>query len=165
MNIQTLMNEISDCDKLSDRLWGFLSSRIYSVSTRELDGTKNVMSNYYDEYQKVLKEYEDNLSKLTKLKTILYEKNNTFKLSDGRSIQSAIIDNSNLRKLKSTYEELLIYVDTTRRIDEANSSYFEVNTINYDRSVIEKELASIVKKIQETDLEISKLNSIEFIID
>ena len=38
---------------------------------------------------------------------MIYEKNNTFKLPDGRTIQEAIVDNTNLRKMKSLYTSLL----------------------------------------------------------
>ena len=45
-----------------------------------------------------MKEQEDILKKISKLKATLYEKNNSFKLSDGRTIQDAIIDNTYLRR-------------------------------------------------------------------
>ncbi len=39
------------------------------------------------------------------------KKNNSFKLSDGRTIQDAIIDNTYLRRLKSSYDNMLKYKD------------------------------------------------------
>ena len=162
INISGLMNLISDYDKQLDRLWNFLRSKVYSMSIQELNGTVNVITNAYDEYQDVLDEYKDKLDKVTQLKTILYEKNNTFKLSDGRTIQTAIIDNSNLRKLKITYEELLDYNDYKKRITEVNNSYFECNKLNYNKEKIKDELNTLNDKIQKTDFEISLLNSQEF---
>ena len=109
-----------------------------------------------------MKELEEGISYLTKLKTILYEKNNSFKLTDGRTIQEAIVDNTNLRKLKNVYETLLLSKNSKRRVTEVNNSYFECRTINFDLNDIREKLVTLDKKIQETDFEISKLNSLEF---
>ena len=99
---------------------------------------------------------------ITRIKSIIYEKNNTFKLPDGRSIQEAIVDNTNLRKMKSLYSSLLNNRASKRRVTEVNNSYFECKTLNYDIEKIKNENELIEKKMQETDFEISKLNSIEF---
>lgn len=99
------------------------------------------------------------------LKSVLYEKNNSFKLSDGRTIQEAIIDNTNLRKMKSSYDLLLNFRDVKKRITEVNNSYFEVKIVNFDINKIKRESDELENIIQKTDFEISKLNSIEFTID
>ena len=93
-----------------------------------------------------------------------YEKNNEFKLSDGRTIQQAIVDNTNLRKLKTTYENLLLLKNTKKRVTEVNNSYFESKTLNFDQNKLKKRLEEIDSEIQKTDFEISKLNSVEFSI-
>ena len=118
----------------------------------------------YTEYLKkiIRKEIEKISKELSRLKAILYEKNNEFKLSDGRTIQQAIVDNTNLRKLKTTYENLLLLKNTKKRVTEVNNSYFESKTLNFDQSKLKKRLEEIDSEIQKTDFEISKLNSIEF---
>ena len=78
------------------------------------------------------------------------------------TIQEAIVDNTNLRKLKQTYEQLLLFKSSKKRITEVNNSYFECKTINYDSKKLMEKLKEIDKEIQRTDFEISKLNSIEF---
>ena len=83
-------------------------------------------------------------------------------MPDGRTIQEAIVDNTNLRKMKSLYSSLLNKRNSKRRVTEVNNSYFECKTLNYDIEKIKNENELIEKKIQETDFEISKLNSIEF---
>lgn len=83
-------------------------------------------------------------------------------MPDGRTIQEAIVDNTNLRKMKSLYSSLLNKRSSKRRVTEVNNSYFECKTLNYDIEKIKNENELIEKKIQETDFEISKLNSIEF---
>ena len=89
----------------------------------------------------------------------MYEKNNQFKLNDGRSIQQAIVDNTNLRKLKTVYEQLLLLKNSKKRVTEVNNSYFECKTVNFNSKQISEKIDN---KIQETDFEISKLNSVEF---
>ena len=99
------------------------------------------------------------------MRAVLYEKNNEFKLSDGRSIQEAIVDNTNLRKLKSVYSSLVPLRDSKDRMTEVHNSYFNCKTLNFDTKELKKELSAIESKIQKTDFEISKLNSIEFEIE
>lgn len=90
------------------------------------------------------------------------KKNNSFKLSDGRTIQDAIIDNTYLRRLKSSYDNMLKYKNSKKRITEVNNSYFDCYEVNYDSDEIRKKSKTLEKQIQRTDFEISKLNSIEF---
>lgn len=46
-----------------------------------------------------------------------------------------------------------------------NNSYFECKTVNFDQVKLRKEYEALEAKIQDTDFEISKLNSIEFEAD
>ncbi len=161
-NISALMSLISEEER-------YLNSRLYTIkeyaintSVEELDGKINIIEDNKEEFERDLKELERSSSELSKLKTILYEKNNQFKLSDNRNIQQAIVDNNNLRKLKSLYEQLLLLKNTKKRVTEVNNSYFECKTLNFDSKQIRERLEEIEKKIQNTDFEISKLNSIEF---
>ena len=81
---------------------------------------------------------------------------------DGRTIQDAIIDNTYLRRLKSSYDNMLKYKNSKKRITEVNNSYFDCYEVNYDSDEIRKKSKELEKQIQRTDFEISKLNSIEF---
>ena len=85
-----------------------------------------------------------------------------FKLTDGRTIQEAIVDNANLRSVKTAYEELLNLKNTKKRVTEVNNSYFECKTLNFDMRDLKNKIKLIDEQIQKTDFEISKLNSIEF---
>ena len=107
-NIAALMSLISEEER-------YLNGRIYTIkgyaintSVEELDGRINIIEDNKEAFDLDLKEIERISKELSKLKRVLYEKNNQFKLSDGRSIQQAIVDNTNLRKLKSTFEQLLM---------------------------------------------------------
>lgn len=161
-NISALMNLISEEER-------YLNSRMYTIkglaintTVEELDGKVNVIEDNKEAFDLDLKELEKSISDLSKLKAMLYEKNNSFKLTDGRTIQQAIVDNTNLRKLKSTYEQLLLSKNSKRRITEVNNSYFECKSINFNADEIREKLKEVEDKIQKTDFEISKLNSIEF---
>ena len=60
---------------------------------------------------------------------------------------------------------MLTFRNIKRRVTEVNNSYFECKTVNFDIDEVKNELMVIESKIQNTDFEISKLNSIEFEID
>lgn len=161
-NISALMNLISEEEK-------YLNNRAYNIrglalntSVQELDGRVNIIEDNKETFDLELKGLEESIKKLSELKTILYEKNNSFKLNDGRTIQQAIVDNTNLRKLKTCYEQLLLSKSSKKRMTEVNNSYFECRTINFEPSIIKEKLDKIDKTIQQTDFEISKLNSVEF---
>lgn len=162
INISGLMTIIADEERKFNNLANSLRTNIYNTSIQELNGTINVIEDYKDEFTKNMISYKESLTKITRLKSILYEKNNSFKLSDGRTIQEAIIENTNLRKMKGTYDYILSFKNTKRRVTEVNNSYFENKTVNYDIESLKKEMEILENKIQKTDIEISKLNSIEF---
>ena len=159
-NISELMNIIADEEKKFVNITSYIEERIFNETIIELDGRVNVIKNYKKDFEEAMKEQEDILKKISKLKATLYEKNNSFKLSDGRTIQDAI--NTYLRRLKSSYDNMLKYKDSKKRITEVNNSYFDCYEVNYDSDEIRKKSKELEKQIQRTDFEISKLNSIEF---
>lgn len=165
LNIASLMNIISLEETKLSNYNSYLLNRVYSTSILELNGTVNVIEDYKEEFSNTLEELIATVNKITKLKTILYEKNNIFKLSDGRTIQEAITENNYLRRVKFIYDNILTYRDITKRVTEVNNSYFEVKKVNFNVDNIKRKQEEINKIIQDTDFEISKLNSIEFEID
>ena len=162
INISGLMTIIADEERKFSNLGNSLRTNIYNTSIQELNGTINVIEDYKEEFTNNMISYKESLTKITRLKSILYEKNNSFKLSDGRTIQEAIIENTNLRKMKGTCDYILSFRNTKRRVTEVNNSYFENKTVNYDIDSLKNEMEILENKIQKTDIEISKLNSIEF---
>ena len=161
-NISAIMNLISEEER-------YLNSRMYTIkgyaintSVEELDGRTNVIEDNKEAFDLDMEELKRSAKEVSRLKTILYEKNNQFKLTDGRSIQQAIVDNANLRKLKSVYEQLLLLKNSKKRVTEVNNSYFECRTVNFDSKELKKRLDEIDSEIQKTDFEISRLNSVEF---
>ena len=161
-NISTLMNLISEEERCLNSKSYTIKGYAVNTSVEELDGRINTIEDNKESFDLDLEAIEKSINELSRLKTILYEKNNQFKLNDGRSIQQAIVDNTNLRKLKTVYEQLLLLKNSKKRVIEVNNSYFECKTVNFNSKQITEKLEKIDNKIQETDFEISKLNSVEF---
>ena len=163
-----LSNLISIAEKKKKRFMEYnyqVKEHTHSTSTQELDGTITIIEDYKEDFEKEFEAFKKSQEKISKVKAILYEKNNSFKLPDGRTIQQAIVDNNTLRHMKSLYGYLITQKSNKRRITEVNNSYFECRTVNYDVDELKKEYNALVQKIQNTDFEISKLNSIEFDAD
>lgn len=156
------MNIVAEDERKFSEYAAELRQYVYNISIQELNGNVNVIEDYNEDFTRAFSEYKKLQEKIIKMKSVLYEKNNTFKLPDGRTIQEAIVENTILRKMKTTYEILLSQKNSKKRITEVNNSYFECKMINFDIENIREEYQILEKKIQDTDFEISKLNSIEF---
>lgn len=161
-NISGLMSIIAENEKKLTYITNYLEERIFNETIIELNGNKNVVKDYKLDFESFLQEQENIIKRITYLKKTLYEKNNSFKLSDGRTIQSAIIDNTYLRREKTFYDNLLTYKNSKKRMTEVNNSYFDSYEVNYNPDEVKEKVKILEEKIQQTDFEISKLNSIEF---
>lgn len=164
-NISALMSIISEEEKNFNNLLVMSKSHLFTTTIQELDGKTTVIEDYKTKFENELKLLESLSKKISSLKKVLFEKNNTFKLKDGRTIQQAISDNNYLRKLKTFYESITLYNSSKKRVTEVNNSYFESKTLNYNIDEIKEKLKLIDEKIQQTDFEISILNSQEFEIE
>ncbi len=159
------MGLINENEKQYSSLFFSLKNHVFNTSIQELDGTTNIVEDNKNDFKEELAEVNRLSKEITKLKSILYEKNNSFKLTDGRTIQSAIVENSNLRKLKNNLQVLLNYRNLKQRVTEVNNSYFQIQEINYNQEEIKSQIQELDEKIRNTDFEISKLNCIEFDIN
>ena len=164
-NLANLMSIADEEEKKFSEYLYTLKKLAFTSSIQELDGTVNITQNYKKDFEEAFEECKNIQKKITKIKATIYNKNNEFKLSDGRTIQEAIVDNTNLRKLKTLYNSLIPLRSSKERVTEVHNSYFECKTINFDLKTLKDELKEIENKIQNTDFEISKLNSIEFEIE
>lgn len=162
LNLTTLMNKINEEESNLNTLMTNIKEHLYSTSIKELDGSETVLENYKQDFDEELKSLETSYQLLTKLKKFQFIKNNSLKLSDGRTIQQAISDNNYLRKLKNFYNSIVNNRSTKQRITEVNNSYFECRNLNYDVKEIRNKIEKITQEIETTEFEISKLNSIEF---
>lgn len=162
INLSSLMCLIDESEKQYSSLFFALKNHVLNTSIQELNGTTNIVEDNKKDFDEELSKVKELSNEISKLKGILYEKNNSFKLSDGRTIQSAIVENSNLRKLKDNLQALLNYRNLKQRVTEVNNSYFQIQEINYNKEDIKFQIQQLDQKIRNTDFEISKLNSIEF---
>lgn len=165
INLSSLMSLIDESEKRYSSLFISLRKHVLNTSIQELNGTTNIVEDNKKDFDEELAEVNKLSNEISKFKSILYEKNNSFKLSDGRTIQSAIVENSNLRKLKDNLQALLNYHNFKQRITEVNNSYFQIQEINYEPEKVKSQILQLDQKIHNTDFEISKLNSIEFDIN
>ena len=161
-NITQLMNLISEYERQLQDVGYDIRSHVINTSIIELDGKVNIVEDNKEVFNDQLEVIEELSNKISLLKGILYEKNNTFKLSDGRTIQTAIVENTVLRRLKSIYESIIVFRNSKKRVSEINFPYFECKEVNYDSNDIKSKINEIDSKLQQTDFEISKLNSLEF---
>lgn len=163
-NLAALMNLISEDEKQYTQICLSLKGHVFNTTIQELDGKTNIIENNKEDFDWEFNEINRLCQEISTFKNILYEKNNTFKLPDGRTIQTAIVDNTNLRNMRTTLKSLLNFRNNKKRVTEVNNSYFEVREINYNSEEIKNKIKELDKAIQKTDFEISKLNSIEFIV-
>lgn len=163
-NIQTLLKLIAKEEKNLDYLLANLRAHLFNITIEELDGRCRIIENYKSDFEEELKELDKLIKRLINYKNILFEKNNTFKLSDGRTIQQAITDNLYLRKHKEFFENIVCNKSTKNRITDVNNSYFECYDLNFDPKIMKKRLQEISQKIDTTENEIAKLNLIDFTI-
>ena len=164
-NITNLMSIVGEEEKKFNENISNLATLAITSSIQELDGRVNVTEDTKEDFEETFNECTKSQSKLTKIKSIIYAKNNEFKLSDGRTIQEAIVDNTNLRKMKEVYKSLITLRNSKERVTEVHNSYFNCKTINFNMKDLKKEYEELENRIQKTDFEISKLNSIEFEIE
>ena len=164
-NLAALMSIVDDEEKKFQEYTYNLKKLAFTSSIQELDGTTTITEDTKADFEETFEACKNSQRRITKMRAVLYEKNNEFKLSDGRSIQEAIVDNTNLRKLKSVYSSLVPLRDSKDRMTEVHNSYFNCKTLNFDTKELKKELSAIENKKKKTDFEISKLNSIEFEIE
>ena len=164
-NLSHLMSIVDEEEKNYAELLKNIKNHAYTSSIQELDGKVNITQDYRSDFEEEFAECKESQKRITIMKAAIFSKNNEFKLSDGRTIQEAIVDNTNLRKLKATMNNLVNLRGSKERVTEVHNSYFDCRDLNYDIKEMKKELLEVEKKITATDFEISKLNSIEFEIN
>lgn len=161
-NLSNLMITVAEDERKLAEKMEIVRELAQSTSIQELDGTITITEDNEKDFKEALEECENFRVRISKLKAILYSKNNEYRLSDGRTIQNAIFDNMNMRRIKETYEYLISLRNSKERITEVHNSYFVCKNVNFDIDEIKRKLTEIEDSIMTADFEISKLNSIEF---
>ncbi|MBQ9266760.1 MAG: hypothetical protein IJ217_00480 [Clostridia bacterium] len=164
-NISNLMNLVSEYERNFNMADGNLREHIYSTTIEELDGRKNVIEDFKQDFADEFEEYNELFAKIQAAKKIIAKKNNELTLSNGETIADALISINLLRKKMYLMESFLNYKNSKRRVTEVNNSYFESKEVNFDVAKIKEEYTKIQEQIQNLEFEISKLNSIEFEVE
>lgn len=165
INLSSLMGLINESETQYSSLLYSLKQHVFNSTIQELNGTTNIIEDNKNDFQEEMAEVERLSKEITKMKSILYAKNNSFTLSDGRTIQAAIVENANLRKLRDGLQNLLRYRNSKQRVTEVNNSYFQIQEINYNADELKSRILQLDDAIRRTDFEISKLNSVEFDVE
>lgn len=163
-NLIDLMSRISQLERDYNEILFELRSQNMNIKIIELDGSYQMLEEYPN-FEDKLEECEEIRNKITILKGILFERNNSLKLKNGDTIQKALIDIQNKRKELDLLRVLSKQNPSKRRTSETNNSYFTSKELAYDKVKITEKEQTLLKEIQDTEYEISQLNSIEFEIE
>lgn len=163
-NLVDLMSEASKLERECLNLHYILKSDNTNSIAIELDGKEQVL-NEYPQFEEQFNEYQAKLELLNKIRAVIFEKNNSLKLSTGDTIQSALVAVANKRKLLQLVEELSTLNNSKKRMTEVNNSYFISKELAFDKNRM-KELAENLKlEIKDIEFEISELNAQVFEIE
>lgn len=157
-NLVDLRSKISMLEREYSDLYYQLKLNCMNKKAIELDGHEQVLKDYLyfdDDFEKL----ENMAVKIVQLKGILFEKNNSLKLSNGDTIQKAIVDVQNKRKMLELVNTLAKKEPSKTRVSETNNSYFETEELAFDKTRMIEEKEALIKQIQKIELEISQLNS------
>lgn len=164
INLASLMSKISELESQFNELNYELKLKSINTKIIELNGQSQVIEEYPD-FENELKHFMELADEITKLKGILFEKNNSIKLSNGKTIQNALIDVKNKRHVLELIKSLNKQNSYKKRTSETNNSYFTSKELAYNKEDTKKIEEDLLSEIQNIELEISKLNSELFEID
>jgi hypothetical protein len=163
-NLVDLMSENSKLEKEVQELYLDLRRNNMNEDAIELDGNKQNLKDNSDFMEKY-KEFNEKLRKINAIKAILFTKNNSLLLSNGSTIQAALVEISNKKKVIDLINILLRLKPSKERITEVNNSYFLSSTLAFNSDHMKKEKERLEEEIKELEFEISQLNSQTFEID
>lgn len=162
-NLVDLMSKVSQLEREFNDLGYELRSNSINIKTIELDGKEQILEEYPDFINDFLR-YEFLSSEITRLKGIIFERNNSLKLKNGDTIQKALTYIQNKRKMLDLVKYLARQNSSKKRNTEVNNSYFSSKELAYDKEEMKRLEKDIIKEIQDIEFEISNLNSQVFTI-
>ena len=160
-NLVDLMSEVSRLEEKASELYSYLVRNNTNEYAIELDGRKQDLK-VYEDYEEKYKDYKNTLENINLMKKVISEKNNELRLSNGKTIQSTLIEISNKRKLLGLIQSLLRRNPSKQRITEVNNSYFLSKELAFDKDQLQKEEKELIEEIKTLEFEISVLNSQTF---
>lgn len=163
-NLVDLISQVSQLEKDYSELKYRLSNHSMNTRIIELNGDSQMLDEYLD-FNDDFRKFFEIEKKITELKGIIFEKNNSLKLNNGYTIQQALVDIKNKRIALDLIEYLANQTPYKRRTSETNNSYFTSKELNYNKNTMISLREDLRDQIQQMELEISQLNSEMFDIN
>ena len=163
-NLVDLMSRVSQLESEYSDMAYTLMCHSMNIRIIELDGNSQILEEYPN-FKDDFEEFCELGDEITRLKGIIFEKNNSLTLRNGDTIQKTLIDIKNKRKQLELVKKLAKQTPSKRRTSETNNSYFTSKELAYDKDKMEGLQENLTTEILNHELEISQLNSIMFEID
>lgn len=138
-----------------------LREKSMNIKIIELDGNEQWMEKY-PEFQEEFNKYLKIAQEISRLKGIVFERNNSLKLKNGDTIQKAVSDIATKKKVLELVKKFARQTPSKSRTSETTNSYFTSNELAYDKENMIALQQELIKEIQDTELEISQLNAETF---
>ena len=160
-NLVDLMSKVSQLESEFTELSYELQTQSMNVTVIELDGQSQDLE-FYPYFKDDFNRYIELGNEITKLKGIIFERNNSLKLKNGNTIQKTIAEIQNKRKILNLVKRLAKQNPSKKRTSETNNSYFTSRELAYDKDMMVDLQNKLTTEIQDLELEISQLNAETF---
>ena len=160
-NLVDLMSKVSQLESEFTELSYELQNQSMNVTVIELDGQSQDLE-LYPYFKDDFDRYIELGNEITKLKGIIFERNNSLKLKNGNTIQKTIAEIQNKRKVLNLVKRLAKQNPSKKRTSETNNSYFTSRELAYDKDMMVDLQNKLTTEIQDLELEISQLNAETF---
>ena len=160
-NLVDLMSKVSQLENEFAELSYELQSQSMNVTIIELDGHSQDLE-FYPYFKDDFDRYIELGNEITRLKGIIFERNNSLKLKNGNTIQKTIAEIQNKRKVLNLVKRLAKQNPSKKRTSETNNSYFTSRELAYDKNMMVDLQNKLTTEIQDLELEISQLNAETF---
>ena len=160
-NLSNLMADVSRLERQFSRLVKRLD--YYNMNEKAIDlNHKEMVLVEYPNFEKDLAQAAELQNEISRLRGIIYEKNNSYILSTGKSIQASIADLTSKRTLLSLYDDLLEKSPSKERVTEVNNSYYLSKELAFNKDNLQEKREILENEISQMEFEISKFNSETF---
>lgn len=160
-NLVDLMSKVSQLESEFTELSYELQNQSMNVTVIELDGQSQDLE-FYPYFKDDFDRYIELGNEITRLKGIIFERNNSLKLKNGNTIQKTIAEIQNKRKVLNLVKRLAKQNPSKKRTSETNNSYFTSRELAYDKDMMVDLQNKLTTEIQDLELEISQLNAETF---
>lgn len=163
-NLTNIMSEVKKYQDELSEIEYYLKGNNVIKSTIELNGNEMTLEKVED-FDEKMERADYLVNRIAYLKSVIAEKNSNEILSNDLSIAGNLDLLAKLRIRVETYQRLLSIKETKKRITEVNNSYYLHSIPVFDKKEIAEKKKETEDIIQSIELEISKVNSIEFEIE